>query len=191
MHWEILIIPLIALGVWILGTLFKGEDERNKKTGRRPGGSLGRPAPQRPVTDLDRFLEEARRRREAEERQRPAPPPPRPTVSRPPLRERPSRPRAVTPRPAPPVLRVTDEAITVPVARPVMEMPVAETPLPVPRQAIEAPPPPPPATPATVTERRPSPILQQVRMLLSKPQTAGTAFVLREIFDRPRCQRRR
>jgi hypothetical protein len=91
------------------------------------------------------------------------------------------------------VLRVTDESITVtvPVARPAAEAPVAETPLPVRRPMSEAPPPPPPATPATLPERRPSPILQQVRTLLSKPQTAGAAFVLREIFDRPRCQRRR
>src|SRR6516164_3785374 len=102
MHWEILIIPLIALGVWILGTLFKGEDERNKRGARGPGGSVRRAPPRRPVTDLDRFLEESRRRREAEERERALPvPPPRPVATRPPLRERVAKPREMPPRISP------------------------------------------------------------------------------------------
>src|SRR5947209_3848958 len=69
MHWEILIIPLIALGVWILGTLFRGvEDERQRNRPRRPGEGGSRVPPRRSGTDLERFLEESRRRREAAER---------------------------------------------------------------------------------------------------------------------------
>jgi hypothetical protein len=186
MHWEILIIPLIALGVWILGTLFKsGEDDKTKKGVRRPIGASGRTSGRRPVTDLDRFLEEARRRREMEERPKPPPlpPPARATVARPPLRERPIPPREAPPHVAPPVIRSAEAPIAVPIAR------LAEPVLAV-APALDVPPPPPPA-PITTRDARPSPILQQVRSLLSKPQTAGTAFVLREIFDRPLCRRRR
>lgn len=183
MHWEILIIPLIALGVWILGTLFKtGEDEKMKKGVRRPGSVTGRGSGRRPVTDLDRFLEEARRRREAEES--PKPPPVSPPVARPPLRERPARQREAPPRAAAPVIRTAEVLVARPVEQPVL----AEAVLPV--ASSRAAPPPPPA----LIETRPaqtSPILQQVRSLLSKPQTAAAAFVLREIFDRPLCQRRR
>lgn len=186
MHWEILIIPLIALAVWIFGTLFKGgEDEKTKKGVRRPGKVSGRTPGRRPVTDLDRFLDEARRRRDAEERPKPTPPPPpaRPTVARAPLRERPSRPRETPPRAAPPLIRREEVPVAVAVAQPVAAEPVPAAP-PI-RDAAIAP------APTTTRDTRLSPIVQQVRSLLSKPQTAGTAFVLREIFDRPLCQRRR
>lgn len=186
MHWEILIIPLIALGVWIIGTLFKSEDDKTKKGVRGRGNLPGRAPGRRPVTDLDRFLEEARRRREAEDRPKPPPaPPPRGPAARPPLRERPSRPRE-TPRPVVSTLRKEEVVVVVPAARPTAPPPVAEpvsSPLPV----LEMPSPPSP----TSTSPRSAPALQQVRSLLSKPQTAAAAFVLREIFDRPLCKRRR
>ncbi len=178
MHWEILIIPLIALGVWILGTLFKGEEERLKKNARRPGAPPRR-TPRRPVTDLDRFLEEARLRREAEEKRKASPPPP--------LRhERPLRPREAPPRPARPTSRIEET----PVAPPVVAEAVVIAPRP--QTATQPSPPAPPPLPfAAASEVRVSPLLQQVRSLLSKPQTVGAAFVLREIFDRPLCMRRR
>src|SRR5436309_830911 len=76
MHWEIFLIPLIAMGVWLLGTIFRNAEEERARMARRPPGEGGLRVPQRrPVTDLDRFLEEARRRREVVE-QRPSPPPP-------------------------------------------------------------------------------------------------------------------
>lgn len=201
MHWEIIIIPLIALGVWIIGTLFRSEDEKAKKAmGRRPpfspknGG--GRTSGRRVVTDLDRFLEEARRRREPQERRKAPPPPPpsRAPAPRPPLRERPTRTQEV-PRIAQPVIVKEEPLVVLPAPRPAASPSIAEpTPtLPSPNlgesrvgelQARETSP---PAAPVT----RPSPISQQVRSLLSKPQTAATAFVLREIFDRPLCKRRR
>jgi hypothetical protein len=187
MHWEILIIPLIALGVWILGTLFKGEEDKTKKGVRRSANAGGG---RRPVTDLDRFLEEARRRRESEDRQLvPAPPPPPPVrapIARAPLREPPALPRQTPPRVAAPVVRRQDVPVAVPVAGPVSSTtsaaPVVASP------GFQAPAPP---APVTTRDTRLSPIPQQVRSLLSKPQTAGTAFILREIFDRPLCKRRR
>jgi hypothetical protein len=183
MQWELLIIPLIAVGVWILGTLFKTGEEDSTKKGARPASKgSGRTPGRRPVTDLDRFLEEARRRREAEEKRKvPAEPPPQPTISRPPLSDRPSRPRERV-RPAPPVLRVEEVPVAIPVARLASE-PAAPRVQPSNEPA--------PIAPTTTRDTRPSPIAQQVRSLLSQPRTAGTAFVLREIFDRPRCMRRR
>jgi hypothetical protein len=194
MHWEILIIPLIALGVWILGTLFKGAENDPVKRGvRRPSSSSGRAPARRPVTDLDRFLEEARRRREAEERRKVPAPPPRPATTRVPLSERPSRNLDVPSRPVPTARRAEEVPAVIPVAQPSSAREAApEAALVVPRakRVVEASPPP-PSAPVTTRDTRPSPILQQVRSLLSKPQTAGAAFVLREILDRPRCQRRR
>jgi hypothetical protein len=189
MHWEVLIIPLIALGVWIIGTLFKSEDDKTKKVvGRRPlfppqtGGRGGGRTPGRRavVTDLDRFLEEARRHREPEERRK-APPPSRVPPARPPVREQPTR-RQEPPPPATPLI-VEEAVVALPAPRPVIPPPAAE-PVASPPSARAKPSSPAPPTPS-------SPIAQQVRSLLSKPQTAATAFVLREIFDRPLCKRRR
>lgn len=170
MHWEILIIPLIALGVWILGALVKGEDDKTKKVVRRPGNGSSR-APRRPETDLQRFLE-ATRRREAEET--PKPPPPRPAIARAPL------------RPASRSKRRDELPVAVPLARPVAQAIVAEAVVATPVRTE-------PSAPAPTTTRptQSSPITQQVLSLLSNPQTAATAFVLREIFDRPLSQRRR
>lgn len=178
MHWEILIIPLIALGVWILGALVKGEDDKNKKAVRRPDNGSSR-APRRPVTDLQRFLEDARRR-EAEET--PKPPPPRPSIARAPLRERPAQPPDTPPRPTSHSKRRGEAPVAVPVARPVVAEAVIAAPV---RTEPSAP------APTTTRPTQSSPIAQQVLSLLSNPQTAATAFVLREIFDRPLSQRRR
>jgi hypothetical protein len=201
MHWEILIIPLIALGVWVLGTVFRGaEDERQKalrQQPRRPGGP--RPPQRRPATDLDRFLEEARRRREAAAR--PAPPPPpvaRPPEPRPaerlPLRQREqARPTAVTrrPEPPPPPPLPLAEAVTVRRAEPVAEARPA-----VVVEAVPAPPPPPaPPAPATVEVRARTAtgaaVQDQVAALLRSPRGAGAAFVLTEILGPPLCRRGR
>ncbi len=187
MHWEILIIPLIALGVWIIGTLFKSEDDKTKKDIRSRDGFPARAPGRRAVTDLDRFLEETRRRREAEERPKPppAPPPARATVTRPPLRERPLRPRE-TPRLSPPPVPREEVVVAVAMPRPTPPAAVVE-PTPAPPSALET-----PVLPSSApASALPAPVLQQVRSLLSKPQTAASAFVLREIFDRPLCKRRR
>ena len=44
MNWEILIVPLIALGVWILSTVFKNETDVAKH--HQPGSPAGRPPAQ-------------------------------------------------------------------------------------------------------------------------------------------------
>ena len=69
---EIFIIPLIALAVWILQYVFRGPEEK-KPTGRpgaRPGSTrptANRPA-RRQTTDLDRYLEETRKRRQQDDK---------------------------------------------------------------------------------------------------------------------------
>jgi hypothetical protein len=222
MHWEVLIVPLIALGVWILGTLFRSEEEkRTQAPVRRPQGARV-PGGGRPVTDLDRFLEEARRRREAAEKRLPVPP----DRSDEPVVVRPTPPRK-TPeaRPVRPSERLQPPARPVPTARPVEAVPVAipvATPVPTPAPApppaprprlaevvletvaqpvpaLAVPEPPPPlAMPETSSlaavvprVQSLSPALAQAYALLRSPQTAAAAFVLREILDRPLCQRRR
>ncbi len=58
-----IVFVIIGFGIWILVTLFrKAEEERQRNLQRPPGGA------RRPVTDLDRFLEEARRRKEGQGR---------------------------------------------------------------------------------------------------------------------------
>lgn len=184
MHWEILIIPLIALVVWIVGTLFKSDDDKTKKGVAGRGNVSGRAPGRRMTADLDRFLEEARRRREPEERRKAPPAPARAPAPRPPLRERPPQQREA-PRRAAPAATQEEVLVALPVPRPVAPPPVAE-PVAAVSPAREASLLSPPAPVA-----RPAPIPQQVLSLLSKPQTAATAFVLREIFDRPLCKRRR
>ncbi len=213
MHWEVLIVPLIALGVWILGTLFRTEEDERAKQRRRgtfEGGA--RVPPRRPVTDLDRFLEEARRRRETAEKGLGSSPPiierP-PRVGRPLLpQERPPREVPRRPRPAPsgpPRQPVVEIPVTVPVARPVLSPPSEAVPppavvvatavrveaIPAPVAAVAAPEEPSQVTPSPARGPAMSPILTQVAALLRSPQTAGAALVLREIFDQPLCRRHR
>ncbi len=54
--WESLIIPLIALGIFIFSSLF------GEKKGAKVKSPLG-PANRNPVSDIDRFFEEAKSRR--------------------------------------------------------------------------------------------------------------------------------
>jgi hypothetical protein len=214
MQWEVLIVPLIALGVWILSTLFKGEEDERVRQ-RRPGFDGAPGVPRRPVTDLDRFLEEARRRRETGERPReaaprPAPPQSQPRVSRPALPSASSPPRATPPRrparSAPssaPRRRAPDPAELIPLTRPEV-IPPQEVVIPLAAQAepkiVRVEPvapqtvPAQPQTPSGSAVTRPtvvlSPIVAQVRSLLRTPQSAAAAFVLREIFAQPICKRR-
>jgi hypothetical protein len=207
MGWEVLIVPLLALVVWILGTLMRqDEDPRVRQRQRRPGmeGPFG-PGRQ-PVSDLDRFLTEARRRRELAEKGLPVPPPPAPA---PPPRRPPTpapRPRPTGPTPSrsaapPPPRRQRDEPMTVvkaPAPRPArQDQPKGPIPvlLPVPQaevavevvSAMRVPVAAPEPTPAAPV----SPAVAQVLVLLRSPQSAATAFVLREILGPPLCLRRR
>jgi hypothetical protein len=205
--WKVsVIVPLIALAVWVLGTLFRGTEEKGRP--RRPGEGPRGPT-RRPVTDLDRFLEEARRRREVAERRTvpggsrgegpspevvPVPPrEQRPARASPPrvAERRPVRPREVpTARPvSPPAPRrppeQVPEVIPVRVLEAVPVEPRAEAPPgEAGRLALESPP------PRATRDRPPSPAVAQAVALLSNPKTAAAALVLREILGEPLCRRR-
>jgi len=68
---EVLVLPLIILGVYLLQYLFKGPEDNKQQPGPKRGqggGPRTNPArPRRQVTDLDRFLEETRKRKQQEE----------------------------------------------------------------------------------------------------------------------------
>jgi len=199
--WHVLIILLIPVAVVILASLFRGAEQRNKKDRPLAQGRESRNPSGRGGTDLDRFLEEARRRREAAERReaagtrqeiempKPTPPPPRQKRQSRPTPPRPREMPEPTPRRKPVVLE------EVPVARPVVVL--AE---PTPAQPVRpgestsvkpvelaAPPP----APINTQPKAPSPVLQQVARMLRSPQSAASAIVLREIFDQPLSRRRR
>ena len=64
--WVIFIV--VGVGVWILVTVFRKAEEERQKNLPRQGGDGARGPVRRSGTDLDRFLDEARRRRDAGER---------------------------------------------------------------------------------------------------------------------------
>jgi hypothetical protein len=198
--WHVLLILLIPVVVAILANLLRGAEQKNRKD--RPASSSGEfrtPTRQssRPSTDLDRFLEEARRRREPpirspvvveREAAQAARPEPAPRSQRP-TRPTPTRPREtrVPPRRQPVLLEEeTSSRRSVPVVTP---EPAAE-----PVRAVEVSPaqlPAPPPAPAVVRVKAISPLLRQVVQGLRTPRSAAAAIVLREVFDQPLCKRRR
>ena len=203
-----LVFTIIGFGVWILVTLFrKAEEERQRNLRRPPGGA------RRPVTDLDRFLEEARRRKEGQGRPAEAPwaqpvgRQPRPArEGRPAPPRMPERPREFVPS----VRRsASEQRPQVPMARPIVTQPGRQPTeaqpsapvileiveddaapalgLPADRQA-----PPPPNAPLGGVLARPannlSPVLANLPVLLKQPQTVAAVFALREIFGPPLCR---
>ena len=210
---EIFIIPLIALAVWILQYIFRGPEENNKQQpGRpRPAAAPQRPAgprPRRPVTDLDRYLEETRRRRvqgedrpppievapersardEALERERrrvaaPKPPPP------PPPRVVPVPPQRTLQPIAEPLRPVVAEIV--PVAVPVQSPINARTEQAATMRGAEL------AAPQVDSRRREerrvaaTPVQKELARLLRAPQGLAAALVLQEIFGEPLCRRKR
>jgi hypothetical protein len=210
---EFILILLVPLGVWIFSTIFKSDEER---PGARPAPG-SRPAPQRrPVTDLERFLEEARRRREVAERRqseeaekkarpvarseaRPIPPPERRAARPAPApQSRRSSVDAPLPRTSRPPVMLEAVAEAIPAATPARRVdparpdapPVAALPVAVPLAAIAVEVT--PAAPRDTSSAKPTPpTLVHLARLLRSPRTAGAAIVLREIFDQPLCRRRR
>ncbi len=212
--WESLIIPLIALAVWILSTVFRGEEEQPKERARRPG-TEGRPRqPRRATTELDRFLEAARARRNnpvTKPAEEDGPPQPEPMVleampvEQPPENPRPRPPRTLERQPKPRPAKASPplaEPVRVPVAMPVGPaaqitlpsalplVPVTElrTPRLQPRGAAAA-------APAVIVPptqpRRAAPAALKLLEMLKDKQTLAAAVMLREVFDRPLALRRR
>jgi hypothetical protein len=209
MDWIKWLIPLVIVFVVILSNLARIAQEEKKASSRRrpgPGGPGDKPPrPRRPQSDAERFLEEInRRRREASEQRKPvvvqrapAPPPQKParretpSATDPLARSAPTRPAAAfpvaeAPMPSkrPPPQRAPDPQRRQ--ATPVLEEVVVGTVVPVlePSGTVSA------GAPAAVIAAKPeTPTALMLRQLLRDPQSIKTAFVLREVLDRPLCRR--
>jgi hypothetical protein len=187
-HWEILILPLIAFGVWILSTVFKSEDDKTRTGSRGPEGAMGRRIPRRPRPQ-ERSRTEPAPRREVPEATQPRPSPPPITAPR-----RPTVPVPGVPgqrRRAPILATVIDEPPPVVRQPPAIVRPPEPPPilLPMPTAVLESLPAPAVALPER--EKAPSPVIQEVLRLLRSPKSAASAFVIREILDRRFGPRRR
>jgi hypothetical protein len=219
-NWQAWIVPVIALGVWILSHLLRGneQDKKAPPRGRQPGENPPGRAKE-PLTDLDRFLREVNRRRQNAEERRTGPaakPPivltaqpiverPRPSVPKPARPAPPQRRQAARPVPAPSksaTPKFQPEPLTVLPADGKTEhaipLPASEqTPLafPTSSEIIRI------ATPAALaTAAKMAPAIRQASTtstpppfltLLSSAENLRTAIVLREIFDPPLSKRRR
>jgi hypothetical protein len=219
-RWQWLLgLMVVAEMVWILGSVFRGNEEERRRQRQRPRPPREDvpPSPERrPVTNVDRFLEEInRRRREASERQqgtptsRPGSPPlarnagsgrqgaPR----RPSITQQPSSMPARA-RVAAPALPSVQAAAAKNVAIVVMDEEVlstreasARSPVVMTAQAAASTPAlnSPPVSSAPVVSRRvvASPVLPALLNLLESRQSLQAAFALQQIFGPPRCRRRR
>jgi hypothetical protein len=216
--WEWLLgIMVIAEMVWILSSLFRGNEDERRGQGQRPGPHRGEgAAPGRPraaTSNVDRFLEEInRRRREAAERPNIPRQPGAPAMTpRPPVRSQgprrlplpsddPARTRA--PRlPAggaglPSVKSAADkdiaEIVVVGEAVPSTQQGPRRKGPPVASHSVivgEARQAPILAVPPTPTGKIESPPLALLSQLLRNTEMLRTAFVLQEVLGLPRCRR--
>ena len=170
--WELLIIPVVVVGVWILRTLLQNAEEA-KGAGQKP----------QKVTDLDRFLREVRRRKEAGERESAPPRRVARTEEPPPRGERRSEPK---PRAK---WRTAAQEEAIPLALPVDEP--ATAPMVTVLSVLEAPPL--PAMPASsiLEPRVPSAALVGIRPLLASRDGLWKAVILHEVLGPPLSRRRR
>jgi hypothetical protein len=160
-NWLAWALPLVALGVWILSNLIKNAQDEARRRDMRP-----RPNPE----------QENSQRREI-------PPPRKIERPRPPVRQQPvARPTPVQERPRPGrqpapvrVVRraemVTDQIIV----GQLVEQEAAGAPT-VSRSNISA-------------TRKPNKSVQNMLALLKSKNTLATAFLLTEVFGKPRCKR--
>ena len=217
MNWEILSILLVPLGVWILSTIFRSAEDAKDKPRRQGDGAA---APSRPPSELDRFLEEARRRRdkaqrlptlEEEPRREPerlkvaavlppaSPPPPRPEPRKrePQSMDSPRKREAAPANSArapndPLMVRIEDRpSFANPVSAQAKPMMALPTNMETP--SLPTLPTPTMDTPATSSDqnrRDASPLRAALSTLLRDRKTLATAFILHEILDKPLCMRR-
>jgi hypothetical protein len=186
------IFALVVFFLWIVNYLLRGgtEDDKRPERARQAPGDIGNPArrPRRQPSDIDRFLEEVRRRRETQERRPQAPAPAKPPAQV--VRQRPSQQPSIERRPVPtqqpsierrppptqqpaksreverqPVIDVIPLAI--PVATALSASPIVS--------AVPGPPQPQPA----------QPFLEMLR----QPESLVTAIMIREVLGPPVCRR--
>lgn len=192
MRWEVLLVPLIAMVVAILASVFRGAEEAKRRNNNQRQGTGPESQRERPRTDssgIDQFLEEIRRRQAERqdsarttqrEMRKPRQAPP--TA---PAEERPMPPVELPPQPPRrrevPILAVALEVPIVP-AIAVPEVPIA-------RPVFSAAPV--VNVPRTEGTAAAGAVRTHLAAILKTKPGLRTAFVLREIFDTPMCQRRR
>jgi hypothetical protein len=183
MNWQIWIVPVIALAVWILLQMRAPDAPPQQPRQRPPEGDR----PRQPSGDVGRFLEEIERlRRQAapERRERP------PMVEAAPVE---STGPAAFERPSPPPPRVEKpkkvkkpRPVPVTVVAPAAALPILDV-LPVdpPRPHVA------PTVAAPQKPRRIAPAAAQLTSLLQTPGSLQTAILLQEVLGPPRCRRKR
>jgi hypothetical protein len=178
MGWEVLVIPIIGVAVWIISTLLRNaEDAKQVKPdgGKRP----------EKVTDLDRFLREVKRRQESEREEKRPRRVRREEDEEDRVERRQSQPRAIR--------RMPSEEEDIPTVLPVEAVPLAEPVSLVPvMRTVEAPPlPVMPAdtSPASLPARPESRALVGLRELLCSREGIRKALILREVLGPPLARR--
>ena len=68
--WELILVPLIAMVVAVLASIFRGAEEARRRQNQRPGGEPRRERSRSDGSGIDQFLEEIRRRQAARQTQR-------------------------------------------------------------------------------------------------------------------------
>ncbi|MBM4068698.1 MAG: hypothetical protein FJ271_07105 [Planctomycetes bacterium] len=209
MDWLKLIIPLIFVAVWIISQLAKNKEQAagRAKPPPLPLDDEEAPRARRSASEVDRFLEEVRRRRARAEGRTDSPavadrPRSKPIAQRPPPRPAPEPARSL-----PPLAQVPPPLPIPSLATPTLPLP-APPPLPAPRKA----------TPVTSSSRLPqaeiaiaevvsadrlaplvagtvarparSPAVMQALNLLGSRQSLVAAIVLREILGPPVSKRK-
>lgn len=182
MDWLKLLIPLIAVAVWILSNMAKNKDmPRRLQPPPLPPPDENDARPRRSANEVDRFLEEVRRRR-AEAEGRPAPPrePVKPT---PPSRQSVPERRRATPPVAPPPPRRAPAPPPMPAPAEILEAVVVMPSPPIETRVTKA-----PLASAPVAVPVSNALASTVD-LLRKKQTLAAAVILREILGPPASAR--
>jgi hypothetical protein len=188
------LIPIVVLLIWIVSSIFKNtEEDRAAARKREAAGQIGEGRPsRRPVSEIDRFLEEVnRRRRQVAERERvPAPPP----AARPP-RSAPRSQATRTPSATPVARRSSPRASERPIpVEAVVVAEVARATAPI-AQVVDAqerqPLPPLAPSPLPEVSAGPNPVLTQLSTFMQSNDSLRAAMLLHEVLGPPLSRRRR
>ncbi len=196
--WVGLLIPLIIAAVWILNQLVKNREDPRRKPPPlpAPGEDEPGPRPRRTASDVDKFLDEVRRRRARAEGREASAPVQAPPRRRPPVRQPVPEVQRTFPPPSqvpPPLPRTRPPAPPFSSSLPAPRIPPREDILvaevvslsPAPAHRLTGLAPAPVLVPVPAVRATASTPLAETLSLLKKRQTLAAAVVLREIFGPP------
>jgi|ERR1051326_5752073 hypothetical protein len=177
-QWSWLIVPVTMFVLFVLSQLMKRDEQKQRQ--RRVEGPRREPAPEDDRSEMQKFLDEVQRLRDrAEQKKKEAATP----WSAPQRIE----PEVQTTAPQPrPVVRVASErrrpSVRITKPQPVLEVVAADD--------DEAAATVRKSEPVTMARPPASAAARQMLELLRSPQSLATAWILKEVFDRPLCMRR-